>query len=129
MESREFLAVCKAKIADYVNDHIDKTDQKHLTINDVYVVWYAKTLQNHKALLSFSLFLNFCFCCHFYQPFYVKFNCYFLIFNTSINLPCYRQSLFLFCQASPTQSDLFHCYATDRFRLIFRNQATFPRCP
>lgn len=32
MESREFLAVCKAKIADYVNDHIDKTDQKRLTI-------------------------------------------------------------------------------------------------
>lgn len=38
MESREFLAVCKAKIADYVNDHIDKTDQKHLTINDVYTL-------------------------------------------------------------------------------------------
>ena len=55
MESREFLAVCKAKIADYVNDHIDKTDQKHLTINDVYVVLYAKTLQNHKALLSTTL--------------------------------------------------------------------------
>lgn len=55
MESREFLAVCKAKIADYVNDRIDKTDQKHLTINDVYVVLYAKTLQNHKALLSTTL--------------------------------------------------------------------------
>lgn len=55
MESREFLAVCKAKIADYVNDHIDKTDQKRLKINDVYVAWYAKTLQNHKALLSTTL--------------------------------------------------------------------------
>ena len=32
MESREFLAVCKAKIADYVNDHIDKTDQKRSTM-------------------------------------------------------------------------------------------------
>lgn len=31
---------------------MDKTDQKSITINDVYVVWACKTLQNHKALLS-----------------------------------------------------------------------------
>lgn len=55
MESRDFLAVCKAKIADYVNDRMDKTDCKHLTIHDVYVVWYSKTLQNNKALLSTTL--------------------------------------------------------------------------
>lgn len=30
----------------------NKTDQKQITQDDVYVVWYCKTLQNHKALLS-----------------------------------------------------------------------------
>lgn len=55
MGSREYLAVCKAKIVDYVNGHMDKTDNNHITMNDVYVVWYSKTLQNHKALLSTTL--------------------------------------------------------------------------
>lgn len=44
MGSREYLAVCKAKIVDYVNGHMDKTDNNHITMNDVYVVWYSKTL-------------------------------------------------------------------------------------
>lgn len=36
MGSREYLAVCKAKIVDYVNGHMDKTDNNHITMNDVY---------------------------------------------------------------------------------------------
>ena len=52
MGNEEFLRICKEKVAEYTNQHMDKTDQKHITANDVYVVWMCKTLQNHKALLS-----------------------------------------------------------------------------
>lgn len=52
MGSQEFLNICKAKIAAYFNEHREKTDTVDITVNDVYVVWYCKTLQNHKALLS-----------------------------------------------------------------------------
>ena len=52
MGSEEFLRLCKAKVAEYTNTHMDKTDQKQITVNDVYTVWYCKILQNHKALLS-----------------------------------------------------------------------------
>ena len=52
MGNEEFLNICKAKVAEYTNQHMDKTDQKEITIDDVYVVWSCKTLQNHKALLS-----------------------------------------------------------------------------
>lgn len=31
---------------------VDVTDNKTLTEDDVYIVWYCKTLQNCKALLS-----------------------------------------------------------------------------
>lgn len=52
MGNEEFLKLCKEKVAEYTNQHMDKTDQKQITTNDVYVVWSCKTLQNHKALLS-----------------------------------------------------------------------------
>ena len=52
MGSKEFVKLCKEKIAWYYNHNADKTDHKSITEEDVYVVWYAKTIQNHKALLS-----------------------------------------------------------------------------
>lgn len=53
MGSKEFLNIAKAKVADYFNRNKDKTDStRNMTVNDVFVVWYCKTLQNHKALLS-----------------------------------------------------------------------------
>lgn len=39
-------------VMDYFNSHVDVTDKKQITINDVFVVWFAKTLQNWKALVS-----------------------------------------------------------------------------
>lgn len=45
----------KRIIRDYVNDHLDKTDNIAITEEDVYVVWFCKTLQNWKALLSTTL--------------------------------------------------------------------------
>ena len=52
MGNDEFLRICKAKVAEYTNAHMDKTDGNQITTEDVYVVWFCKTLQNHKALLS-----------------------------------------------------------------------------
>ena len=46
MGNEEFLRICKEKVAEYINQHMDKTDQKQITANDVYVVWMCKTLQN-----------------------------------------------------------------------------------
>ena len=39
-------------VMDYFNGHVDVTDKKQITMNDVYVVWFSKTLQNWKALVS-----------------------------------------------------------------------------
>lgn len=43
-------------VFDYVKAHLEKTDT-HVTFTeaDVYVVWFSKTLQNWKALVSTSL--------------------------------------------------------------------------
>jgi len=47
----------KQKVFEYVLEHLDKTDEasKTFSINDVYIVWASKTLQNWKALLSTDL--------------------------------------------------------------------------
>ena len=42
----------KQIVADYFNQHADVTDIKRITTDDVFVVWFCKTLQNWKALLS-----------------------------------------------------------------------------
>lgn len=53
MGSQEFLNICKAKVSEYYNQKKDKTDTALvMTVDDVFVVWYSKSLQNHKALLS-----------------------------------------------------------------------------
>lgn len=51
MGNEEFLRICKAKVAEYTNQN----NQKEINVNDVYVVWSCKTLQNHKALLSTTI--------------------------------------------------------------------------
>lgn len=53
MGSQEFLNICRAKVAEYHNQKKDKTDSTPtMLMEDVFVVWYSKSLQNHKALLS-----------------------------------------------------------------------------
>ena len=53
---QEFLAKAKELVRDYANEHLDKSDNKEISVEDVYIVWYCKTLQNWKALLSTTLF-------------------------------------------------------------------------
>lgn len=50
------MDICKEFVRNYANEHLDKTDNKQITMDDVYVVWYCKALQNHKTLLSTTLF-------------------------------------------------------------------------
>ena len=56
MNEKEFSKFCKNQVANYTNEHLDKTDGKIITEDDVYIVWQCKTLQNNKALLSTTLF-------------------------------------------------------------------------
>lgn len=39
-------------VMDYFNSHVEKTDNFQITEEDVFIVWFCKTLQNWKALVS-----------------------------------------------------------------------------
>lgn len=56
MDSQKFIDKCKEIVANYANEHLDKSDNKAISTKDVFVVWNCKTLQNNKALLSTNLF-------------------------------------------------------------------------
>lgn len=45
----------KELVVNYFNDHVDKTDKKTITEDDVFIVWFCKTLQNWKALVSTTI--------------------------------------------------------------------------
>lgn len=55
MDSQKFIEKCKEIVADYANKHLDKSDNKQVSTDDVFVVWSVKALQNNKALLSTTL--------------------------------------------------------------------------
>lgn len=53
MKHARFIDLAKTVVAEYFNKHKEKTDgYPPMKPEDVYVVWYAKTLQNQKALMS-----------------------------------------------------------------------------
>lgn len=56
MTSDLFIQICRERVADYFNTHSDVTDNVQMNPEDVYVVWYCKTLQNYKALISTPVF-------------------------------------------------------------------------
>lgn len=47
----------KAKriVVEYFNSTVEKTDNVKLTEEDVYIVWFSKTLKNWKALVSTNI--------------------------------------------------------------------------
>lgn len=57
MDINEFIPRAKDMVARYTNSHTDISDgpERLISAEDVYVVWYSKTLQNAKALLSTPL--------------------------------------------------------------------------
>lgn len=56
MNDKEFMEICKEKVRDYTNEHLDKSDNVQINTDNVFVVWQCKTLQNNKALLSTTLY-------------------------------------------------------------------------
>ena len=56
MTDVEFVELVKKTVRDYANEHLDKTDDKQITTDEVFIVWQCKTLQNWKALSSTTLF-------------------------------------------------------------------------
>ena len=54
MTDIKFFELTKNLVREYVLEHLDKSDS--IPEFDVYIVWYCKTLQNWKALLSTSLY-------------------------------------------------------------------------
>lgn len=53
MGSKEYIDFCKQQVVKYFNENADRTDKNiFIAEDDVFVVWYCKTLQNQKALLS-----------------------------------------------------------------------------
>ena len=56
MDYNSLPSIFKTIVAGYANEHLDKTDNvEPLNETDVYIVWYCKTLQNAKALISTPL--------------------------------------------------------------------------
>ena len=49
------MGKAKKIVVDYFNSQVDKTDNVELTMDDVYIVWFSKTLQNWKALVSTNI--------------------------------------------------------------------------
>lgn len=56
MNELDFSKKVKELVRDYTNEHLDKTDNRQITIDDVFIVWQCKTLQINKALASTTLF-------------------------------------------------------------------------
>ena len=52
MSNDAMLKRAKELVVGYFNDHVEVTDNKKITEDDVFVVWFCKTLQNWKALVS-----------------------------------------------------------------------------
>lgn len=56
MNEKDFVALAKKAVADYVKQNLEKTDGKQITEDDVFIVWMCKVLQNNKAMASTTLF-------------------------------------------------------------------------
>lgn len=54
MTDTKFFEFSKNAVRNYVINHLDRSDT--VPNFDIYIVWYCKTLQNWKALLSTTLF-------------------------------------------------------------------------
>ena len=51
----DYQKIARGIVLNYVNKYLDKTDNVHITSDDVYLVWFCKVLQNWKALVSTNL--------------------------------------------------------------------------
>ncbi len=52
MKNDEMLDLCKEVVVNYFNENVEKTDGLKINKDSVFIVWFSKTLQNFKALVS-----------------------------------------------------------------------------
>lgn len=55
MTDVKFLRLVKENVLQYASSRFDPADVAQLTEDDIYIVWYCKSLQNWKALASTTL--------------------------------------------------------------------------
>lgn len=55
MDNSAMIEKAKQIVVDYFNNHKDKTDHVLIGKEHVFVVWFCKTLQNWKALVSTTI--------------------------------------------------------------------------
>lgn len=51
---QDFERFARRTVADYVNEHLEE-ESPRLSPDDVFIAWYSKELQNHKATLATPL--------------------------------------------------------------------------
>lgn len=52
MKNDEMLELSKKVVVDYFDENVEKTDGLKINKDNVFIVWFSKTLQNFKALVS-----------------------------------------------------------------------------
>lgn len=52
MGNEAMLKKAKQLVVNYYNSRVEKTDDFEITEENVFIVWFCKTLQNWKALVS-----------------------------------------------------------------------------
>lgn len=52
MRNETMMEKARRIVMQYFNSRVDVTDGKQIAMEDVFVVWFSKTLQNWKALVS-----------------------------------------------------------------------------
>lgn len=55
MSNETMLDIAKGVVVEYFNKNVEKTDGVTITKSQVYIVWFCKTLQNFKALVSTNI--------------------------------------------------------------------------
>ena len=55
MSNEAMLNRAKELVVNYYNERVEKTDGTKITADNVFVVWFCKTLQNWKALVSTTI--------------------------------------------------------------------------
>jgi len=53
--SEDFQTKARRLVLEYINPRLEKTDCTTIKLDHIYVVWFAKTLQNWKVLISTTL--------------------------------------------------------------------------
>lgn len=54
MTNKEFIELAKQKVLEYHTEHFMEPYDDDITLGNVFITWYSKVLQNHKALLGIS---------------------------------------------------------------------------